>query len=40
VSNLADLKLAPFHVLATEGKVHVDRDHINCLKLILTRIQL
>ena len=28
VESLEDLKLAPFHLLATEGKVHVDRDHI------------
>jgi len=28
VNALADLKLAPFHVLATEGMVHVNRDHI------------
>ena len=27
VESLADLKLAPFHLLATEGKVHLDRDH-------------
>jgi protein phosphatase len=27
VDSIADLKLAPFHVLASEGKVHVDRDH-------------
>src|SRR5262245_29435600 len=27
VRSLDDLKLAPFHLLATEGKVHVDRDH-------------
>lgn len=27
VNSVADLKLAPFHLLATEGKVHVDRDH-------------
>ena len=27
VNSLDDLKLAPFHLLATEGKVHVDRDH-------------
>ena len=25
---LADLKLAPFHLLATEGAVHVDKDHV------------
>ena len=28
VSSLDDLKLAPFHLLATEGKVHVGRDHV------------
>ncbi|HEY8599474.1 MAG TPA: polynucleotide kinase-phosphatase [Thermomicrobiales bacterium] len=27
VASLADLKLAPFHLLATEGRVHLDRDH-------------
>ena len=27
VSTLTDLKLAPFHLLATEGKVHQDKDH-------------
>jgi len=28
VTSLDDLKLAPFHILASEGKVHVDRDHV------------
>ena len=28
VRSLADLKLAPFHLLATEGKVHTERDHL------------
>lgn len=28
VDQLDDLKLAPFHVLATEGRVHTDRDHV------------
>ncbi len=28
VASLDDLKLAPFHLLATEGKVHVERDHV------------
>ena len=28
VHTLADLKLAPFHLLASEGKVHTDKDHI------------
>ena len=27
VEDVNDLKLAPFHVLATEGKVHVDKSH-------------
>jgi len=27
VESIADLRLAPFHVLATEGGVHHDRDH-------------
>ena len=28
VDSLDDLKLAPFHLLATEGRVHTDRDHM------------
>jgi hypothetical protein len=28
VTSPDDLKLAPFHVMATEGKVHTDRDHV------------
>lgn len=28
VESLTDLKLAPFHVLATEGKVHTDQNHV------------
>ena len=28
VHSVRDLKLAPFHLLATEGQVHVQRDHI------------
>ncbi|MBV9469149.1 MAG: hypothetical protein JOZ57_07870, partial [Abitibacteriaceae bacterium] len=28
VHSLADLKLAPFHLLATEGTVHTDKDHV------------
>ena len=27
VRTLTDLKLAPFHLLATEGRVHTDKDH-------------
>lgn len=28
VTSVSDLKLAPFHVLATEDAVHVDKDHV------------
>ena len=28
VQSVSDLKLAPFHLLATEGQVHVTRDHV------------
>ena len=28
VNSIADLRLAPFHLLATEGKVHTDKNHI------------
>ena len=27
VSSVDDHRLAPFHLLATEGRVHVDKDH-------------
>jgi protein phosphatase len=27
VNSLTDLKLAPFHLLASEGAVHTDKDH-------------
>ncbi len=27
VDTVADLKLAPFHILATEGAVHIDKNH-------------
>jgi protein phosphatase len=28
VRSLSDLKLAPFHLLASEGRVHVDKHHV------------
>ena len=28
VDAVKDLKLAPFHILATEGAVHIDKDHL------------
>ncbi|NJM72404.1 MAG: polynucleotide kinase-phosphatase [Scytonema sp. RU_4_4] len=27
VGDISDLKLAPFHILATEGSIHTDKDH-------------
>jgi protein phosphatase len=34
VRSIADLRLAPFHLLASEGAVHVDRDHLWHLETI------
>lgn len=34
VESIDDLRLAPFHLLATEGKVHVDRDHLWHMEMI------
>jgi PNKP adenylyltransferase domain, ligase domain len=34
VNSLADLKLAPFHLLATEGHVHADKDHLWHMELL------
>jgi protein phosphatase len=34
VDSLADLKLAPFHLLATEGHVRTDRDHLWHMELL------
>ncbi len=34
VESLADLLIAPFHLLASEGVVHADRDHIWHLELL------
>jgi len=28
VQSVSDLRLAPFHLLATEGQVHLERDHV------------
>jgi hypothetical protein len=28
VRSLADVKLAPFHMMASEGRVHADKDHL------------
>jgi protein phosphatase len=34
VSSIDDLKFAPFHLLASEGRVHTDRDHIWHMKTL------
>ena len=34
VNSLSDLKLAPFHLLATEGAVHTDKNHIWHMKML------
>lgn len=34
VESLSDLKLAPFHLLATEGHVHTDKDHPWHIKIL------
>ena len=34
VRDVSDLRLAPFHLLASEGAVHVDRDHSWHLKML------
>ena len=36
VQNVSDLKLAPFHLLATEGAVHTDKTHLWHLETIDT----
>src|SRR5438309_6582494 len=28
VNSVTDLKLAPFHLLASEGRVHTDKNHV------------
>lgn len=28
MNSLDDLKLAPFHLLASENRVHIDKDHV------------
>lgn len=35
VRSIADLKLAPFHLLATEGKVHTDKNHLWHMEMLM-----
>jgi protein phosphatase len=39
VTSLSDVRLAPFHVLATEGAVHVDKDHVWHMESIAAMIR-
>ncbi|MBW4563917.1 MAG: polynucleotide kinase-phosphatase [Mojavia pulchra JT2-VF2] len=39
VTDISQLKLAPFHILATEGSVHIDKDHRWHMKQIATICQ-
>ncbi|HET8840039.1 MAG TPA: polynucleotide kinase-phosphatase [Ktedonobacteraceae bacterium] len=39
VNSLSDLRLAPFHILATQGEVHVDKDHLWHMRTISTLCQ-
>lgn len=34
VHSISDLKLAPFHLLATEGAVHIDMDHVRHMETL------
>jgi protein phosphatase len=36
VRSVEDVKLAPFHLLATEGRVHTDRDHVWHMEALAT----
>ncbi|HJU67177.1 MAG TPA: polynucleotide kinase-phosphatase [Gemmatimonadaceae bacterium] len=36
VNSVADLRLAPFHILATEHAVHIDRDHVWHMETLAT----
>jgi len=39
VNDICDMKLAPFHILATEGAVHMDKEHIWHLEQIAQVVQ-
>src|SRR5713101_6465392 len=38
VEDVNDLKLAPFHFLATEGKVHMDKRKVHYMKALLDEV--
>ena len=39
VESIADLRLAPFHIMATEGVVHSDKDHLWHLETIASLVK-
>jgi len=39
VKSVADLKLAPFHLLASEGQVHIDKDHLWHMEMLAALAQ-
>jgi protein phosphatase len=39
VKSLDDLRLAPFHLLASEGHVHVDKDHVWHMEMLIRMCQ-
>ena len=39
VTSLRDIRIAPFHVLATEGAVHTDKDHVWHMQTIANVVQ-
>ena len=39
VESLRDIRIAPFHVMATEGAVHTDKDHVWHMSTISSFVQ-
>ena len=39
VESLRDIRIAPFHVMATEGAVHTDKDHVWHMNTISSFVQ-
>jgi protein phosphatase len=39
VESLRDIRVAPFHVMATEGAVHVDKDHVWHMNTVSSFVQ-
>jgi protein phosphatase len=39
VASVRDIRIAPFHVMASEGAVHVDKDHVWHMETIATLVE-